>query len=810
MGLQLSYSLADQEFVHTKSLGVWNVSTQLLDRLARHSELERLAVFSNRTQNGVVPVGGRVTRRDFNYPVAGAWGRVWWDQAGVYGAARRAGNPWLFLPKGFAPVIRRCPVRLAAYVHDAMHDHYRRNYGRNPLAREAAYFLRSLRATLRNAEVVFTNSDFTRSEVFRLAREWNLRPPLVVTAGIGFDLFRARAAADGPRQRIVALAGPWPHKLTPLAVDWMRQWGLAHPGCPGVDWIGALPPGMSLPGLPGWRHHVLLSQADYMRALRAASALVYFSAYEGFGMPPVEGALAGAAPVYSAIPGMIEVMGVCGHPFRNDKYADFAGAMDRALATPAAQIAAWQEELGRRHTWDRVADRIVGELLARRSVSAPAPARIVSLPPAAPPAPAVPLKLVVFAHTPPPHHGQSYMVKLMLDGLGGDQRGRAAPEPGPHQLVCHHVNSRLSRQLGDIGDFSFEKVALLARYCWLAVICRFRHGARTLYYVPAPGKPSALLRDWMVMACCRPFFPRLILHWHAAGLGAWLDERPNRLLRWTSRLLLGRASLSIVLSETNRHDAEKLRSRRVRVVNNGIPDPCPGFAEAVLPRRRARLAVRRQLMNGAAPEPAHLAAAGDTPGVFHVLFLAHCTREKGLFDTLDGVALASAALARARAPVELRLTVAGEFMRPEEQTEFNERIRQPDLLLAGGQSRARHAGFVTGEQKHAVFLAADCFCFPTFYLAENFSLVVVEAMACGLPVITSRWRSMPEILPPGYQGLVEPRAPAEIAAALQWAMTSETGGELRERFLARYRLDRHLENLAAALHAVNQPPDAAR
>ncbi len=34
------------------------------------------------------------------------------------------------------------------------------------------------------------------------------------------------------------------------------------------------------------------------------------------------------------------------------------------------------------------------------------------------------MKLLVFAHTPPPHHGQSYMVKLMLDGFGGDVRRR--------------------------------------------------------------------------------------------------------------------------------------------------------------------------------------------------------------------------------------------------------------------------------------------------------------------------------------------------------------------------------------------------
>ena len=30
------------------------------------------------------------------------------------------------------------------------------------------------------------------------------------------------------------------------------------------------------------------------------------------------------------------------------------------------------------------------------------------------------MKLLIFAHTPPPHHGQSYMVQLMLAGFGGN------------------------------------------------------------------------------------------------------------------------------------------------------------------------------------------------------------------------------------------------------------------------------------------------------------------------------------------------------------------------------------------------------
>jgi len=42
-------------------------------------------------------------------------------------------------------------------------------------------------------------------------------------------------------------------------------------------------------------------------------------------------------------------------------------------------------------------------------------------------------------------------------------------------------------------------------------------------YIPAPGKRSAMYRDWVVMFICRRFFKRVILHWHAAGLAKWLE-----------------------------------------------------------------------------------------------------------------------------------------------------------------------------------------------------------------------------------------------------------------------------------------------
>ena len=55
------------------------------------------------------------------------------------------------------------------------------------------------------------------------------------------------------------------------------------------------------------------------------------------------------------------------------------------------------------------------------------------------------MKLLVFAHTPPPHHGQSYMVQLMLDGFGGDARRRKAGASGRAAASSATTSTRASR-----------------------------------------------------------------------------------------------------------------------------------------------------------------------------------------------------------------------------------------------------------------------------------------------------------------------------------------------------------------------------
>ena len=395
------------------------------------------------------------------------------------------------------------------------------------------------------------------------------------------------------------------------------------------------------------------------------------------------------------------------------------------------------------------------------------------------------MKLLVFAHTPPPHHGQSYAVKLMLEKFGGNCR-KQRPSPNPFGIECYHVNARFSKTLEDIGEFQGSKILLVLFFCAQAIWCRLRYGVENFYYVPAPGKPVALYRDWLVMLVCRPFFKRIILHWHAAGLSKWLETVGTIRTRSFTYHRMKDADLSVVLSDFNRRDAEKLMAKKIAIVNGGIPDPCPRFAEEILPLRRERIAARKQFL------AANISGANGSAKTVNVLYVALVSREKGVFDAIEGVALANK-----KSPLCFRLTVIGGFASAGAEKEVREFVAR-----RGWQNITEILGFVSEEHKTRALHDADIFCFPTYYSAENQPGNLIEAMAFGLPVVTTRWRSIPEMLPENYPGVVEPKSPAQIADSLVRLAANDFTGSLRETFLRRFTLEQHIGKMAEAIRGV--------
>jgi glycosyltransferase involved in cell wall biosynthesis len=94
------------------------------------------------------------------------------------------------------------------------------------------------------------------------------------------------------------------------------------------------------------------------------------------------------------------------------------------------------------------------------------------------------------------------------------------------------------------------------------------------------------------------------------------------------------------------------------------------------------------------------------------------------------------------------------------------------------QSRVIFTGFVPEEEKPFLIAAAKVFAYPSLY--EGFGIPVLEALACGIPTVTSNVSSLPEVA--GDAALtIDPYSVAELSSALEKLISDEP---LRERLTA--------------------------
>lgn len=97
----------------------------------------------------------------------------------------------------------------------------------------------------------------------------------------------------------------------------------------------------------------------------------------------------------------------------------------------------------------------------------------------------------------------------------------------------------------------------------------------------------------------------------------------------------------------------------------------------------------------------------------------------------------------------------------------------------------RFIGFVPDEDMPTLYSAASLFAFPTLY--EGFGIPVLEAQACGVPVLISRCSSLPEV---GGDGAlyVDPYDVESISEGIQTILTDpELAGELVRKGLENVR-----------------------
>jgi len=287
--------------------------------------------------------------------------------------------------------------------------------------------------------------------------------------------------------------------------------------------------------------------------------------------------------------------------------------------------------------------------------------------------------------------------------------------------------------------------------------------AGTDVYYPLGGLHVASARHNLLKH--RPGLPRF-----AARLTQQFDPAQRAFRRFERDLLTGADRPLLVansrLVRRHAHDYYGLDPASVPVVHNAID---PGrFDETDRPRLREQMRDEWQI----------------APGVVVAACIAMNYRLKGVEPLLH-------ALRHMRDAASLTLVIAG-------AAGFQPFLRLADRLGVAGQ--VRFIGHCADVRR--VFFAADFLVHPTFY--DPCSLVVLEALACGLPVITTKNNGAAELLHPPAEGFVvdDPHDTQALAGRL-----TELCDPSRRRACSRaarqaadgWTLDDHVRSLEAVL-----------
>jgi len=197
---------------------------------------------------------------------------------------------------------------------------------------------------------------------------------------------------------------------------------------------------------------------------------------------------------------------------------------------------------------------------------------------------------------------------------------------------------------------------------------------------------------------------------------------------------------------------------------------------------------------------------------FEIGYLARIAPEKGLHILAEALKI----LAADQAIPPVRVRAAGYLGKNYRGylSEVLARVRQWGLT-----DRFEYVGEVDRAGKIAFLQSLGCLVMPTVY-PESKGLPVVEAWACGTPVVVPRHGTFPELLADVDGGtMFEPENPESLAAELkryirQPELTVEYGNRAREAVHARYTARRMADDTIAlyreVLEGVPQPTSAAR
>lgn len=360
------------------------------------------------------------------------------------------------------------------------------------------------------------------------------------------------------------------------------------------------------------------------------------------------------------------------------------------------------------------------------------------------------IKILICGILPPPNFGHSMVYKMLM--------ASSFPQAFDTKFLNMQFWTYQTHK-----KVTLEKIFKMIKYYLMyAGILLFWRPKYVLYNISFYRMP--FLKDFLFCSTGIILGSKMVFH----DLGQYvreLDESLGKIKKSALRWMLKNMGGSIIQGEKIRQDYE------------GLADPQKLFVVPVTVEDSKEIVVN----------------APKVSGRVNILYFSNMSRLKGVYTAFEAMAL----ILRER--MDTMVTFGG----PLEDQEVKSHLEE---LQRNFPDRVCYLGYVQGEtERTKIFRQADIFIFPT--LREAFGLVLLHAMAEGLPIVASREGTIPEIVVDGTNALLIDKGDAKALAqkvlflAEDQDLREKMGLANRRRFEEKYTIEKYGE---AMIKAFNQ------
>jgi glycosyltransferase involved in cell wall biosynthesis len=305
------------------------------------------------------------------------------------------------------------------------------------------------------------------------------------------------------------------------------------------------------------------------------------------------------------------------------------------------------------------------------------------------------------------------------------------------QMLCMELRKRNENvQIIDIGggavirkDGAFSIQRAIQYLVPIIKLFFYSFKKKQIVYLTIAQSWNGFLRDFIFIGIAIVMRHKIVVHLKGGNYDGFY-KKLGRIRQFVVRHVVGNVNSIIVLSESLRGQFDFLKKKAaiVKIVHNGLPENYPESIKTKdLPKNTSE---GIQLL--------YLSNMIESKGYLHVLHSVHRLNSIGfrVFATFCGEFLLSA-------------DTVSYTTTEEAKNDFYKTVECYKLT-----NSIQYLGPVNASVKINVLERAHFFILPTLYINEGQPISIIEAMAFGCVVVSTRYRSIPEMLDYGNAGIL--------------------------------------------------------